>query len=56
MSSCFKVAPAVKYSTIENKARAAPPPLGYHSSEVLSSVLNFNEEEIEQLRKEGAIL
>ena len=46
----------MKYSTIENKARSAPPPLGFHSFEVLSRVLNLNEEEVEQLRNEGAIL
>ena len=46
----------MKFDTIDNRARTAPPPLGYHTSEVLSQILNFDEEEVEQLRNDGAVL
>jgi len=50
-----QVGPAVKFSSLDNRPRLAPPPVGYHTREVLSKVLNINEEEIESLQEDGAI-
>ena len=46
----------MKYSSIDNRPRLAPPPLGHHTREVLSRVLNYDEQEIQQLKIDGAIL
>ena len=46
----------MKFDAIENKPRFAPPPLGYHTTEGLSNILNIDEKQLDQLRNDGAVL
>ena len=41
----------VKYSRAEPKIRSPPPMLGEHTDEVLRELLDFNESEIQDLKK-----
>jgi succinate--hydroxymethylglutarate CoA-transferase len=45
----------VKYSEAEPGIRTAPPLLGEHTDEVLGEMLGMSAEEIEAMRKEGAV-
>jgi formyl-CoA transferase len=45
----------VKYSATPGRVTLPPPLLGEHTDEVLSSVLDYSTEQIEKLRRSGAI-
>jgi CoA:oxalate CoA-transferase len=45
----------IKFTTLEGAFTMPDPQLGQHSEEVLSTLLGYGKEEIERLRKEGAI-
>ena len=45
----------VKYSEARPGIRTAPPLLGEHTEEVLGGMLGMSGEEIEAMRKEGAV-
>ena len=49
------VSPPVKFSESKPSIRSAPPTLGQHTDEILSSVLGMNANEIESLKSEGVI-
>ncbi|XP_058819781.1 succinate--hydroxymethylglutarate CoA-transferase [Topomyia yanbarensis] len=49
------VGPPVVFSEASNCARTAPPLLGEHTHQVLHEVLNYSDEQIEQLRKSHII-
>ncbi|KAF9895334.1 hypothetical protein FE257_000238 [Aspergillus nanangensis] len=46
---------AVKFSETPATTRSEPPGLGEHTDEVLKEIVGYSEEEISQLRKEGAV-
>lgn len=50
-----QVAPAVSFSTSQNKIRMAPPLLGQHTRYVLSNILKYSEEQIQELKKHSVI-
>jgi len=45
----------VKYSFSEPSIRTPPPTLGQHTDEVLTQVLGYSSDEIQNLRAEGVI-
>jgi formyl-CoA transferase/CoA:oxalate CoA-transferase len=45
----------IKFSDTPSKMRLAPPLLGEHNDDILSDYLAFSVEEIENLKKAGAI-
>jgi formyl-CoA transferase len=45
----------LKYSSTPGQVRLAPPLLGQHTDEILSSVLGYSPERIEALRRDGAV-
>jgi crotonobetainyl-CoA:carnitine CoA-transferase CaiB-like acyl-CoA transferase len=45
----------VKYSATNPRIRLAPPSLGEHTHEILSSLLGYDESHIQQLREKGVI-
>ena len=46
----FQVGPAVKFSMAENGPKFSPPRLGQHTTEILSTILDFTTDEIADLR------
>ncbi|KAL7636490.1 UNVERIFIED_CONTAM: hypothetical protein RMT77_013265 [Armadillidium vulgare] len=48
------VGPAVKYSTVKNDIRSAPPILGEHTSQILKEA-GYTSKEIEEFKKEGIV-
>lgn len=53
--SVRQVGPAVKFSTSQNKVRAAPPLLGQHTQQVLTQTLGYTEHQVEELRQQGVV-
>lgn len=49
------VGPPVEYSDSTNCIHSPPPLLGEHTDHVLSQVLNYSPEKIEELKKNGHI-
>ncbi|KAI8063180.1 CoA-transferase family III domain-containing protein [Gongronella butleri] len=49
------VGPPTKFSGFQPSVRLPPPTLGAHTDEVLTSVLGYNKQQIDDLRSEGAI-
>ncbi|KAK2176152.1 hypothetical protein NP493_679g01025 [Ridgeia piscesae] len=47
--------PAVKYSELDTVLQRAPPLLGQHTDDVLSSLLNYDEDKIKQLKDKGCV-
>ena len=45
----------IKYSETPASIRLAPPLLGQHTDEILSDVLGYSSEQVEALRRHGAI-
>lgn len=45
------VGPPVEYSESANRVRTAPPSLGEHTDEVLSELLNYDRQQIDELRQ-----
>ncbi|XP_068244184.1 succinate--hydroxymethylglutarate CoA-transferase [Palaemon carinicauda] len=50
-----QVAPAVKFSKSQNMIRSAPPLLGQHTVEVLSTILKYPSVKVEKLVKSGIV-
>ncbi|KAG7153286.1 succinate--hydroxymethylglutarate CoA-transferase-like [Homarus americanus] len=50
-----QVAPAVLFSSSQNRIRAAPPVLGQHTQYVLSEILQYSEERIQDLKRQHVI-
>ena len=46
----FQVGPAVKFSMAENGPKFSPPRLGQHTTEILSTILDYTSDEIADLR------
>ncbi|WAQ94435.1 hypothetical protein MAR_006906 [Mya arenaria] len=49
-----QVGPAVRFSETPTVLNHSPPTLGQHTDEVLSGVLQMNEEEIAKLHRDGS--
>ncbi|XP_063914115.1 succinate--hydroxymethylglutarate CoA-transferase [Zophobas morio] len=49
------VGPPVKYSDGGNCVRSAPPTLGQHTDEVLKNLLQYNQEQLKELRQQNVI-
>ncbi|XP_063702084.1 succinate--hydroxymethylglutarate CoA-transferase [Culicoides brevitarsis] len=49
------VGPPVKYSNIRNDVRTAPPALGEHTEEVLTEILGYKKDKIEELKTQGIV-
>lgn len=49
------VSPPVKFSDVGPSVRSPPPVLGQHTAEILEQVLGMQKEEIQSLKKEGAV-
>ena len=47
--------PAVKFSDSENQPKSAPPALGQHTKEVLSDILGYSEQTINDLANDKVI-
>jgi succinate--hydroxymethylglutarate CoA-transferase len=45
----------VKYSESKPRIRSVPPVLGQHTDEILSEVLGYSDNEIKELKAEGAV-
>jgi crotonobetainyl-CoA:carnitine CoA-transferase CaiB-like acyl-CoA transferase len=45
----------IKYSATPGAIRRAPPLLGEHTEELLAEVLDYSPEQIEALRRQGAL-
>jgi len=50
-----QVGPAVQYSVAENKIRSSPPTLGQHTDYVMSEILGYSKQTIQEYRKSGII-
>ncbi|XP_071488142.1 succinyl-CoA:glutarate CoA-transferase-like [Diadema antillarum] len=46
---------AVRYSNIEPEGRLAPPTLGQHTADILTSLLGYSQSEVDELHREKAI-
>jgi formyl-CoA transferase/CoA:oxalate CoA-transferase len=55
IGSIKQIAPALKFSDTRSAAGVPPPNLGEHTEEVLRSIGGYSEEEIEDMRRAGAI-
>lgn len=49
------VGPPVTYSYATNAIRSSPPTLGQHTSRVLRDVLNYSDDQIENLKAEKIV-
>ena len=47
--------PAVSYSGFQQPVRLPPPTLGQHTSQVLQDILDYDQEEVDQLRDSASI-
>lgn len=45
----------IKYSEATPGVRTPPPTLGQHTDEILGSILNYEKEDIAQLKAEGVV-
>lgn len=50
-----QVAPAVTFSSSQNKIRTPPPVLGQHTHQVLSDVLHYTQDKIQELQGLGVV-
>lgn len=50
-----QVAPAVSFSTSRNEIRQPPPLLGQHTEYVLSEILQYTKEKVQELIREGVV-
>ncbi|KAL1124377.1 hypothetical protein AAG570_001006 [Ranatra chinensis] len=49
------VGPPVTYSSLDNRLRSPPPAVGEHTKYILSSVLNYSEDQIQRLYKNNDV-
>lgn len=56
VGSIKQVGPPVSYSDSTNAIRSAPPTVGQHTDQILKSILDMNDNQIDELRKKRVIM